>query len=57
MNGINDFFNSQFIKDLKDGKLPKVAVELSLETLLQIFLGAFFTAVAIMIVAKIIKEA
>ncbi|HMV91527.1 MAG TPA: hypothetical protein PJ995_21540 [Cyclobacteriaceae bacterium] len=52
---MNDFFESKFIKDLQEGKLPPVEVTVPNETLVKVFVGTFATVVSILIVAAIIK--
>lgn len=47
---MNDFFNSIFIRDLKDGKLPPVRVEIPATT----YLGLGFTMVLSALVIIII---
>lgn len=52
---MNEFFNSKFVTDLKNGQLPPVEVRFSVESLAQVAITLFVTAVAIMIVGRIIK--
>lgn len=53
---MGEFFSSKFIKDLESGKLPVVEVAVTTEGLIQISAVLFFTAVAILLSAKIIKS-
>ena len=53
---MGDFFRSKFIQDLQQGKLPEVRVVVSHESLYWLFGGAFITAIAILLVAKILKS-
>jgi hypothetical protein len=53
---MGDFFDSKFIRDLGNGKLPVVEVKLSTEGMVQLFAGAFFTACAIILAAKIVRS-
>lgn len=54
---MNDFFESKFVADLKNGKLPPVEVQFSTESLVQVSVTLFVTAVAILITAAIVKKA
>jgi hypothetical protein len=58
MNKIQEFFDSPVFANLKDGKLPEMEVQVDLkpEALLNLFAGAFFTAVAIILVSKILRK-
>jgi hypothetical protein len=51
-----DFLQSKFFEDLKNGKLPVVEVTIAEETLWQLFGGVFFLALAILLIAKILKS-
>lgn len=53
---MNEFFDSKFIDDLKAGKLPQVEVTVPDESLVKIFAGTFFTAVAIIITAALVRK-
>ncbi len=53
---MNDFFSSKFIQELKAGRLPTVEVTVSPEGLVQLSVAMFFTAVAIILVAKIMRN-
>jgi len=53
---MNDFFNSKFINDLKEGELPEVKIVLPPETLFNISISAFLVAVSIMLTAAIVKK-
>jgi hypothetical protein len=53
---MNDFFNSKFITDLKNGELPEVKIVFPPETLFNISLSAFLVTVSILMVAGIFKK-
>lgn len=53
---MNDFFQSKFITDLKEGKLPEVTIVIHPQTLFQIGLTAFFVAVTVMLFGAIIGK-
>lgn len=48
---MNDFFNSKFVSDLKDGKLPPVEVEIE-TTSIALLAGAILLVGFILIVGK-----
>ena len=49
---MNDFFDSKFVKDLKEGKLPPVAVEFDMWSVLMLCVGLFVTAILVVKVSK-----
>lgn len=53
---MNEFFNSKFVKDLGNGQLPPVEVKFSTESLVQVGATLIFSAVIIILVAKIFKS-
>jgi hypothetical protein len=53
---MNDFFNSKFVQDLQNGKLPTVEVEISTESLIQMSVCIGITAIAVIIAAQIFKK-
>lgn len=53
---MSDFFSSKFVKDLENGKLPPVEVQFGMESLTQLSLMLFITAVAIVLAAKAINS-
>jgi hypothetical protein len=55
---MNDFFQSKFVQDLQNGKLPPVeaSVTIPMETLAQICGAVFVTALLVLLVAKILKS-
>jgi hypothetical protein len=53
---MTEFFNSKFIQDLKDGKLPPVEVQFSTKSLIQVSVTAIITAVIIVLAAQIFKN-
>lgn len=58
MSSLVEFFDSKVFADLKDGKLPNMDVNVSIrsESLVDLFAGAFFTAVAVLLVAHLIRR-
>jgi hypothetical protein len=58
MSALGEFFDSKVFSDLKDGKLPEMDVNVSIrsESLVDLFAGAFFTAVAVLLVAYLIRQ-
>jgi hypothetical protein len=52
---MNDFFESKFVQDLKNGKLPEIEVTLADESLIKLFSGILVTAVLIIGISKIIR--
>lgn len=53
---MGDFFDSKFIKDLKNGQLPPVVVQFSPESLIQVAATMFFTGVALIVAWNIFKR-
>jgi len=53
------FFESKFIKDLEQGKIPEVTVNIKLdaETAFQIGFTLFFVGVSVLIVHRLIRNA
>lgn len=58
MSNWESFWNSPVFLDLKDGKLPTMDVNVSVRpaTLIDLFAGAFFTAVAVLLVVHLLKK-
>lgn len=56
---MNELLNSQFVKNLNEGKLPeiKVTVKLEPETLFQVFAVLFFAGAMLILLSKIVKNA
>lgn len=52
---MNEFFQSKFVQDLMDGKLPPVEVELSTEGIIQLAVALVMAAIIIILVSKIIR--
>jgi hypothetical protein len=53
---MDDLFNNKFVNDLKNGKLPPVEVQFATESLVQVSVTLFITAVAILLTAAIVKK-
>jgi hypothetical protein len=53
---MGDFFNSKFIQDLQNGKLPPVEVELSSEGIVQLAIAIVIAAIIIILVQRIIAS-
>ena len=53
---MNEFFQSKFMQDLKDGKLPQVEVAISRQGLIELSATLIFTAVVIILIGKIVKS-
>ncbi len=49
---MNDFFESKFVADLKEGKLPPVAIELDMLSVLMLCVGLFVAAILVVKVSK-----
>ncbi len=57
MGDIAAFFNSKFIQDLENGKLPPVEVKFSTQSLIEICTAALATAIVIIIFVNIFRAA
>lgn len=53
---MNEFFNSKFIKDLQEGKIPPVEITVQDETLVKVFAGSFLTVAAMLITWALVKK-
>lgn len=53
---MNDFFNSPFIQNLSNGKLPEVEVTMSRDTTITLAATVFFVGVSLMLAGKIINK-
>ena len=51
---MNDFFNSKFVTDLQDGKLPPVVVEVEPVNILILCAALFVTAILVVKISKVI---
>lgn len=52
---MGDFFNSKFIKDLQDGNLPVVKIELETKTIINLMAGLLIVAIIILLVVYLVK--
>ena len=59
MASIQGLLNSPLVENLQAGKLPEMDVNVSLrsESLVDLFAGAFFTAVAVLLVIHLLNKA
>lgn len=59
MASIQELLNSPLVENLQAGKLPEMDVNVSLrsESLVDLFAGAFFTAVAVLLVVHLMSKA
>lgn len=53
---MNDFFNSQIIRDLQNGKLPVFEVALSNQSVATMAAALFLAIAAALVVAKILNS-
>lgn len=49
---MNDFFNSKFVKDLEDGKIPPLTLEFDMLSILVLCLGLFVTSILVVKISK-----
>jgi hypothetical protein len=52
---MGDFFESKFIKDLMNGKLPEVEVKLSTDGIIQLAVALVMAAIIIILASRIVK--
>jgi hypothetical protein len=59
MASIQGLLNSPLVENLQAGKLPEMDVNVSLrsESLVDLFAGAFFTAVAVLLIIHLLNKA
>jgi hypothetical protein len=49
---MGDFFNSKFIKDLQDGKLPSMTIEFDMVNILILYAALFVTSLLVVKISK-----
>lgn len=53
---MNTFFQSKFVQDLGNGKLPPVEVKFSTESLVQVAVTFVIVGIVILLASKLIKS-
>ncbi|MEQ8628108.1 hypothetical protein [Ekhidna sp.] len=53
---MGSFFQSKFIKDLEQGELPEVTIEIKPQSIFNLAVSAFFVSIAVVLSVAIIKH-